>query len=236
MNPRIFTKLAVFLSFFLVIGISFAEASSNATLSGRVNDINGKPVAGAEVYVFRSNNVKRPADFISPKTAAAGSYAVKLPTGKYWATAVSRVNNVRFGPLAAGDKHSGEAVSFEVSDNGSEHLDFTVLNLREAARRDQKKSDTLLKVSGRIINQDKKPVSMAYVMADKRPRVAQLPQYFSAWTDTNGLFTMYLPNGTFYLGAATGFPLENDYLLKNEILLEKDISGLEIYIEDKKNN
>jgi len=73
-----------------------------------------QPVAGAEVYLYDSKQVKRPADFISPKTKTDGSYKLTVPAGVYWAVAILRRTGPSFGPLQVGDKHSGEPLVLDL--------------------------------------------------------------------------------------------------------------------------
>ncbi|MDP2106087.1 MAG: hypothetical protein Q8J76_08855, partial [Desulfobulbaceae bacterium] len=42
--------------------------SADFVLSGVISDVNGQPVRSAEVSLYRSKNVKKPADFASNRT------------------------------------------------------------------------------------------------------------------------------------------------------------------------
>ncbi|MBU0486091.1 MAG: DUF4198 domain-containing protein [Proteobacteria bacterium] len=215
---------------FLFLAATTGSAMENFVLEGQIIDLNAKPVAGAEVYLFKTANVKRPADFISNRTTENGLFNLQVPTGKYWALAVYRKGGGKFGPLLKGDKHSGEPVIINSVDRRQMSVDFTVLDLREAAWQNQKKNEGLVKVSGLILNSSGQPVNMAYVMADQHRLFGSLPKYFSAWTGDDGSYVIYLPRGVFYLGASTGFPPENDYYLEKEIKLENDAIGVDLTI------
>lgn len=175
-------------------------------LHGTISDVDGKPVAGAEVALYRSKNVKKPADFASNRTAGDGVYSVALPSGQYFAVAVLRKGEKRFGPLDLGDRHSGEAVEITVGPDEELKHDFTVMDLREAARQNQKKNSALVRLSGRILDKDGQPLAMAYAMAERGERFKDLPTYISAWSDSSGTYLLFLPKGRFYVGAATAFP------------------------------
>ncbi|WP_243689214.1 hypothetical protein [Geotalea toluenoxydans] len=50
------------------------------------------------------------------------------------------------------------------------------------------------------------PVSSAYVLVNATREVSQLPDYVSGWTEETGLYTLYLPPGEYFVGAAVTFP------------------------------
>ncbi|WP_372770118.1 carboxypeptidase-like regulatory domain-containing protein [Pseudoalteromonas sp.] len=203
--------LAIYFSF---LGeISFGYGAEPAIIEGKIVDIAGNPLKNAEVYVFDSPDVKRPADFISNRSAGDGRYRVQLPSGNYWAVAIFRKSGSRFGPLGSNDKHSGEPVAVTISAGDSRVLDFVVMNLREAARKHQKKSSDLIRISGRILDAKGNPVSMAYAMAHSNKQFKDMPEYLSAWTDESGFYELYLEPGKYFLGASVGFPPGNGYNL-----------------------
>jgi len=195
-----------------------------------ISDVSGKPVAGAEVALYLSKNVKKPADFASQKTEADGAYTVTLPAGQYWAVAVLRKGEKRFGPLDLGDKHYGEAVEVEVGPDAELKHDFTVMDLREAAKQNQKKNEALLRLSGQILNADGKPATLAYAMADKGQAFKEMPAYVSAWTDDNGAYLLLLPKGRFFVGASTTFPPPANLKLSKEVDLTTDLNGVDLIL------
>lgn len=207
------------------------SAAETGVLQGRILDIFEEPVAGAEVYFFDTPDSKRPADFISNRTLEDGRYLVKLPPGEYWAVAIFRKDGGRFGPLGPRDKHSGDPVVFEIAAAAPRSLDFMVLNLREAARKHEKKSAELIKVTGRVVSQSGEPVQMAYAMAHKMEQFGSLPDYISAWTAAQGDYTLYLPPGRYYLGASLGFPPKHGYNLKVEQQFTGDTEKVDLVVE-----
>jgi len=210
-----------------------ATTDGNFILKGRIADIADKPVENAEVYVFDSENVKRPADYISNRTGKDGLFRVELPQGTYWLIAIARKGGAQFGPLTKEDRHSGEAVKLSTSGKKDYYLDFTVLDLKEAARRNQKKSETLIKITGRILDNNGKPVRMAYAMANKERNYGKMPFYLSAWTGKEGKYTLYVPKGAVYLGAAKKFPPDRGLLLEMELSLENDTADIDLEIVDR---
>lgn len=228
-----FKSLAVGLLF--VLGMVFPVwGAEKFELQGRVVDSAGEPVAGAEVYVYRSANVKKPADYVSNHTEADGLYRVLLPPGSYWAVAVLRRDGRQFGPLGSNDKHSGEPLALEFKEQAPLQQDFVVIDLREAARRTQKKNPELLKVSGRILDSGGQPVAMAYAFASKGEKPEAMPKYLSAWTDAHGQYILYLPAGEYILGTTLAFPIDNDYQVLERQSFNNDREKLDLTMAFKK--
>lgn len=220
-----------FLAF--LVGLIFSGisvATESFVLNGRILDISGRPMAGAEVYAYVTANVKRPADLISHKTDMDGVYRLELPEGTYWVMAILRKNGAGFGPLGKDDRHSGDPYSVNPDGRTEVSHDFTIMDLREAALSNQKKNSDLVKITGRLLDSKLQPVAMAYAMADQRKKPGDFPSYFSTWTNQDGRYVLYLPHGRFYLGAITDFPPSNGYLLEIEKILEEDISDFDLTV------
>ncbi len=207
-------------------------SSQTFKMDGRIVDALGKPVSGAEVYLYRSKNVKKPADFISIKTGSDGFYEVILPVGDFFGVAIFRKSGNKFGPLDAGDKHSGEPIEVEFAGDDI-HLDFEVVDLREAARKVQKRNEELFRVSGTLLDESGAPLSMAYAAADKFKKTKNIPAYLSAWSDKSGEYALFMPKGKYYLGGEVVFPPDPSYILGKEINLESDISGIDIVLKGR---
>lgn len=215
----------------LVGGCGPAFAVEASKISGKIVDAAGSPVAGAQVYVFASANTKRPADYMSNRTAADGVYEVKAPAGKYWLVAMARKSGAAFGPLGLEDRHSGEPVVVELKDSGLAGQDFTVVGLREAARQHQKENADLVKVRGVIVDTEGKPVENAAVLADPVGHPGGVPQYVSAWSDAEGRFFLYVPRGKLFLGATRNFPPPGgDIVLPEEYRFNADRADLRVTI------
>jgi hypothetical protein len=190
----------------LLICFSFqASASQPFFLRGTVRGGAGEPVVDAEVYLYTSTNIRRPADFISPKTDPLGTFRFEVPAGIYWAVARERKGE-RFGPLALGYRHSGEPVMVIVGEEPEAVLDFTVADLRELAQLKPKSSSELIAVSGRIVDVAGHGLPLAYAFARSDSVQVSMPEYFSMWTDKDGRFTLQLPPGSYDIGVAHEFP------------------------------
>jgi hypothetical protein len=206
--------------------ITIAEEKS--IFKGRVLDIEEKPVEGAEIFIYSSPDVRRPADFMSARTDKEGRFSVGLPTGKYWAVARLRKGTERYGPLMPGDKHSGEPVEIYLTPNSEIEKDFTVVDIREVTRLKKKIREDYIKIKGRILDKNGSPVKMVYAIANKNKVIAEMPDYLSAWTDDEGYYTLYVPRGKYYIGYATVFPPGHEYSLNTGAVFETDKSDMDI--------
>lgn len=189
-----------------VFQCAHAPAVAAASLKAKVLDIEGKSVAGAKVFLYDSPNVRRPADFISPVSDRDGRVQIALPAGRYWV--VARVkNDGKYGPLAPGDRHSGEPLEIEVTGEGGTEAEFVVADIREVGQKKRSATADVVRLRGRILDGEGHPVPNAYVFAQRTQAVEQVPDYLSAWTDGDGTYELYVPAGErWFLGAATSFP------------------------------
>jgi hypothetical protein len=209
-----------------------AAAEENSFFKGKVLDTEEKPVEGAEIYIYNSSDVKRPADFISSRTDKEGRFHVALPIGRYWAVARLR-SGEKYGPLMPGDKHSGDPVEIELTSNKESEKDFIVADIREIVRSKQKIREDYFKIKGRIIDKNGFPAKMVYAIANNNKVITEIPDYVSTWTDEEGNYTLYLPKGKYYMGYATEFPPGQKYTLIKEIVLESDKSDLDIITDSE---
>ena len=190
----------------LLPAIGFAAGMENGIFSGRVLDVSGNPVAGAKVYVYADSNVRQPADYISPPSDRAGEFRLTLPPGRYWIVARVRQGEERFGPLLPGDRPSGAPLVIDLLPG--EHLEeeFTVADLRETSKLTVKFDTSFIRVQGTLVNGSGRPLEQAYAYANRQQGFREIPDYVSAWADSNGRVTLFLPPGTYYFGLAEEFP------------------------------
>jgi len=184
-----------------MLGIASAE---NSQLQGFIIDESGKPVAGAELYLYDSIKTRRSADYISAKTGIDGRYLMKVPSGVYWAVARVRHND-KFGPLLSGDLHSGEPIEVNLS-SGALDLAFTVTDIREASQAKGKSRSNVSKMTGIILDSSGQPAGKAAVYAWIAPMSERFPDVISSWTENNGEYSIYLLPGKYKLMASTSFP------------------------------
>ncbi|ACM21699.1 hypothetical protein Geob_3356 [Geotalea daltonii FRC-32] len=200
------SALAILLLLFMVT-FSYGEdmAAQTFIFRGKIVDMAGKGVCGAEVFIYDSTNTRRPADFITGPSDKEGSYTIQLPAGKrYWAVARVRQDG-KYGPLSPAAQHSGEPVAID-ADEGLVERQFIVADIRQVAKGKQKAREDMVKVRGRVVDGEGAPVSSAYVLVNAMREVSQLPDYVSGWTEETGLYTLYLPPGEYFIGAAVTFP------------------------------
>lgn len=184
-----------------------AVASETRLLKARVTDIEGRPVAGAKLFLYDSPVVRRPADFISALSNDSGQLQVLLPPGKYWAVARYKVDG-KYGPLLPGDRHSGEPVELDMTENVVE-ADFSVADLRELGQKKRAAATDAVRLRGRVLDDQGAPVSHVAVFANNSKEPAELPDFVSAWTGSDGRFEVYVPpDATYYVGASRQFPLQ----------------------------
>ena len=215
----------------ILFGVAMVGAQETYTMHGVINDASGNPVTGAEVSVYRTNNVKKPASFASGKTGLDGKYKIILPQGSYWTVAALRKSGKSFGPLGLGDKYSGEAVEVSAGPDEEMRRNFVVMDLREAARQSQKKNIDLLEVRGKIIDNKGRPQKLAYAMAATAPKIKGVPKILSAWTDQSGEYVLFLPKGKYFFGATTGFPPNSAYIFPEMVFeLDNDKSGFDLVV------
>jgi hypothetical protein len=217
LNNIIKITLIIFMAIFVP---SFAGALEKTFFTGSVLDVKGNAVRGAEIYLYDSPDTRRDADFISAETDAEGRFGIELPKGKYWAVARVR-HGEKYGPLMPGDRHSGEAVEIEVERPGSFEQNFIVMNLIESAGLIQKTRDGYFVIKGRIVDKSGVPVSNVYVFANRGMDMRQIPDYISAWSNEKGKYRLYMPEGRYYVGYATEFPL----ILKSRMLVEVEVDN-----------
>ncbi|MBI4826976.1 MAG: carboxypeptidase regulatory-like domain-containing protein [Nitrospirae bacterium] len=231
MLENIFKIVAILIVISLFFGIGKATAVETTIFKGHVFDVEGDVVKGTEIFIYNSPDTRRPADFISGRTEEDGYFSITLPFGKYWAVARLRKDD-KYGPLLIGDKHSGEPVEIEVEAGKELVMNFTVVDIRDAGRLSKKTGEDYLRISGRIIAADGKPVKQVYAVANRTNPAPDIPDFLSAWTDMYGRYTLYLPKGKYYIGYDDEFPMHS-YRVYKELIMESDKDNFDIVVESK---
>lgn len=206
-----------------------AMAVETSLLKGKVTDFEGKPVEDAVIFIYQNTNTRRQPDFVSPKSDKEGRFSIALSPGRYWA--VARVKkNEEMGPVLSGGKHSGEPAEINMTGMGDFKKDFIVADIREVARMTARARQEVVRIAGRILGSDGKPVRMAYAIANKSDNLSEVPDYLSGWTDETGYYALYLPRGKYHIGAAATFPPGKGHLTFREMIIEGDKQDLDIII------
>ncbi len=218
---------------YILLSMPFAAgALETALLKGAALDVRGNPVKGVEIFIYNSTDTRRPAEFISAGTDIEGRFSIALPLGKYWAVARLR-GGEKYGPLMSDDRHSGEPMELEIDGPGEFEEEFTVMDIREAARLMKKTREDHFRIKGVIYDKKGEPVSNVYAFANRGMDMYAIPDYLSAWTDEDGQYTMYLPAGKYYVGYASAFPpdLQNKVLI--EVKVEQPLAGFDLIADDR---
>jgi hypothetical protein len=199
-----YKKLA-FLATVFTLCCSNASAE-NGRIHATIKDISGNAVSGVKLFLYESPNVRKPADFISEQSDLKGRILLNAPKARYWAVARLK-RNALYGPLMPGDKHSGEPVEIDSTNLDNTEVEFAVSDILEIGQKKRTSNSDSVKLRGRILDKEGKPVPNAYAFASTSVQVEYIPEYISAWTDGNGNYTLYLPAGSrFFIGAAQQFP------------------------------
>ncbi len=212
-----------------------AMAVETFHLKGKVTDFEGRPVQDAVIFVYKDTNTRRQPDFASPKSDKEGRFSIALPPGRYWA--VARVKkDEEMGPVPSGGKHSGEPTEIDTAGVGDFEKDFVVADIREVARMSASTRQDVVRIAGRILDSDGKPVMMAYAIANRSENISEAPDYLSGWTDETGHYELYLPRGKYYICGEVTFPPGKDNIFIKEMLIESDVKDFDIILNKPLNN
>ena len=226
-HPILIALLGVLVAFTLA-GAGSAMGQETGVLAGRVVDVLGKPVAGASIFVYTSSNIRRPADYISAATDAAGAFRIILPPGQYWAVARVRKGAELYGPLLPGDRHSGPPLETEVRSGETVEEEFIVADLRETSQLEVKLDTSFLQIGGVLLAKEGTPLANGYAFARREATGRGIPEYVSAWTDDSGRYTLFLPAGTYWLGLARTFPPGPETVPWQKVVIDKQAENINI--------
>jgi hypothetical protein len=208
-----------------------ADSSENGIFSGQVVDVSQRPVAGVEIFVYGSPNIRRPADYISPPTGKNGGFRITLPSGSYWTVARLRKGKERFGPLLPGDKHSGAPLEVDIEPGENVEEEFIVADLEETSQLVVKLDTSFIKIEGVLVTKKGLPVENAYAFANRYATMKRIPDYVSAWTEVDGVYTLFLPPGTYYLGLAVEFPPGSKPGNLKKVMIDSNTKNINIITE-----
>jgi len=205
-----------------------AFAIENGVFSGRVLDVSGRPVTGAEIFIYSSHDTRRPPDYLSGLTNPAGEFRLTLPEGDYWAVARIRQGHERFGPLMPGDRHSGYPLEIKIAAGENPRDDFVVADLRETARLMRKMDATYFAVQGVLLGKNGQPLQHAYAYAHRDEVITGVPDFLSTWTDGSGSYVLFLPAGEYSFGLASEFPPGLDSLPHIRVRIDNDTKDFDM--------
>ncbi len=226
-------NVLVMLLWIALLPSSVVWGSEFALVKSTVLDVDGKPVAGAYIFFYDSEDTKRAVDLVSPVTGRDGTCEKEVPPGRYWAVARLKKNReFDMGPLLIEDKFSGDPVILDLKPGDRVDLTFTVMDLLDTIRTKTKKRKDLWRVTGVIKNEKEEVLPGTFAFANRHRHPASMPDFFSAWTDNDGRFTIYLPPGRYYLGAAESFEPDRRYQGEQEITIDDgNVDGIVIHLQ-----
>jgi hypothetical protein len=193
-------------------------AEPGTGVGGRVT-LAGQPVGGAYVYIYSeaSAGLMGPSYGEAVRTGADGTFRVDLPAGRFYLAARKRADGSRSGEVAAGDLNGSYAGNPITVERGAYRKlgDFPLKPVAAAAHRQRQEQGTFAPtgtaLTGRVIDQDGKPVQGVYAFAYLDSRMVGKPSYISAPSTADGRFEIRLGSGgSYYIGARStyGGPLE----------------------------
>ncbi len=212
-------QLLVFLTCVLTAALSacsppatpFAPAAEPAAtqtgISGLVTDRQEQPMAGAYVYAYRNrhSNLRGPADF-EAQTDGSGRYFLDVIDGKYFLVARMRKTGGDAGPPRPGDAWAMPATNpIRVESGRSCRVDFQLQTMvQPMIMRESTLTSGSTGFTGRILNERGQPATGAFVLAYRDGDFHRMPDFTSLPVDTDGQFTLYLPEaGAYCLAART---------------------------------
>ncbi len=206
-------------------------ALENGEFTGLVRGVSQNPVAKVQVYIYDNENIRRPADYISPPTDTSGEFKITLPPGHYWVVARLRQGEQKFGPLFPGDKHSGSPLEIDVMPGEQVEEEFVIADLKETSQLSVKHDTSFIKVEGVLQTKEGEPVENGYVFANRQSAAKKIPDYVGEWTDKSGKFTLFLPEGTYFFAMATTFPPGSETVPSQKITIETNTPNNKIVIQ-----
>lgn len=216
----------------LFMAIAPAKAEDKALVRGRIVDVNGQPVDGAYLFFYDSEDTKRAVDLVSPRTDKNGTCEKKIPASRYWVLArLKKRGDFDMGPLMIGDKFSGDPLVIDLQPGETRDLEMQVVDLLDTIRSSSKKREDLNKLSGLVVNEKGEALAGVFAFANRNSQAVTVPEYISAWTGADGRFTLYLPNGAYFLGASATFTPQQRYQAAAPATIETDKDSFTLVLE-----
>jgi hypothetical protein len=229
------TSIIILITLFVTATFTLSWAEEKPLIKSIVIDIDGKPVKGAYIFFYDSEDTKRAVDLVSPVTDKNGFCEKAIPPGSYWVLArLKREGDFDMGPLMIEDKVSAYPLEITVATGETHDLEFTVMNLLDTIRTSTKQRTDLNRVSGRVVNGAGEPVKKVFVFANRHDKAVLMPRYFSAWTGDDGSFNIYMPEGDYYLGISSEFAPDLKYTAKTLVKVEGDLADKELVFGNEK--
>ena len=148
---------------------STSVSAENPNVTGTLDDYSGNPEVNASLSIVNNNG-----DSYSATTDSSGGFSVYLPDGSYTLDSVNVDNNNSFNWVSLGSEYT-----------------FTVTNGQVAGLPSPIKLPDLVDVTGTLED------SSGQAVANANLNLTYSGGTYSATTDSNGQFSVYLPDGTY---------------------------------------
>jgi hypothetical protein len=86
-------------------------------------------------------------------------------------------------------------------------------------------------LTGRVVNERGEPLLGVFAFANRGEGSLTVPDYISAWTGTDGRFTLFLPNGAYFIGAAATFTPQQGYKAASPATVDQNLESFIIVLE-----
>lgn len=165
----------------------------------------GKPVAGAVTFVYPdlSSRLKGFGMGMAAPTDENGIFEVPLPAGSYYLLVRLRKDGVQAGPMRAGDLFGylpGNPLTLGEKEVARVHI--PLIEVPEKVERFAATMFGNTSISGRIVDQEGKPVAGMSAMLYDDMMMLNRPAFVSQPSDAEGRFVLSFPHGgTYYLAA-----------------------------------
>lgn len=175
-------------------GVAIRDQSTG--IEGTVTARSGGGVAGTYVYAYRSarGGLRGPADFEAP-VGEDGRYFLDLVEGNYFLVARKRQEGGDAGPPRPGDAWAlfpGNPVT--VRSGRSSRADFLLQGVTQPMLlREGSLSRGETGFTGRVIDDQGRPVPGAFALAYGDSDFRRMPDYTSPAVGEDGVFLLYLP-------------------------------------------
>ena len=162
---------------------------------------NGKPLSGANVFVAVDLNegMRTKGLLQSDMSDERGECTIPVDTGRYYLTSRKRLTGT-FGPMKKGDLigffHKNPIV---IKEKGLYTVNIELIDIMMKSDGGDEKSSNI-SVSGRILDENEKPIEGIWVGVYTDPQMFGKPVYLSKKSDKNGNYVIKIPKvGKYYL-------------------------------------
>ena len=235
----------------LALPVEAKTKAGGTGIRGRIY-ADGKPLGRARVTLYQDpSTIFRGIGYASVLTSEQGDFSFSLEPGEYYVIARKRMDGEKMGPLAEGD-FFGFAQDNPVKVTKEVYSVISVNASSKHAKVKQGGQDITLggtvkaggtTISGVVRDKSGKPVAKVHAAAYRDSMMTQKPDFISAPTGPDGVYTISLSEGgEYYVGARNtlGGPAERGDLLGRyagnedhmvKIANDEKLTGIDVVVE-----